>query len=254
MPYTKVREVWTDNVGQEVNAAALNQFESGIATATSIAEQAASSVALKAPIASPSFSGIPTCPTPATTDNTTRIANCALVDAKISAAGVGGGSSAIDSSTDTVSVIATSATTNLDMGGRRSRYFRVTLSANTTFAFINVPANVYSEWSVELIQDATGGRTVGWPATRWIRGIAPSPSTDANDVNVLNFWTPEGTQYRGFFILEDGAAPGNVTAPGAPTVTSVTPGDGSLTVAFSPPASNGGATILEYEALEEAVV
>ena len=36
------------------------------------------------------------------------------------------------------------------------------------------------------------------------------------------------------------------TAPGAPTITGVTVGDGQATVTFTPPASNGGATITKY--------
>ena len=39
---------------------------------------------------------------------------------------------------------------------------------------------------------------------------------------------------------------GGVTAPGAPTITGVTVGDGQATVTFTPPASNGGATITKY--------
>lgn len=38
-----------------------------------------------------------------------------------------------------------------------------------------------------------------------------------------------------------------VAAPGAPTITEVTPGDGQLSVAFTAPSSNGGATITDYE-------
>ena len=37
-----------------------------------------------------------------------------------------------------------------------------------------------------------------------------------------------------------------VTSPGAPTIGSVTPGDGSASVAFTAPVSNGGATITSY--------
>jgi len=38
------------------------------------------------------------------------------------------------------------------------------------------------------------------------------------------------------------------TVPGAPTITSATPGDRSVTVAFSPPASDGGGHIFQYKA------
>jgi hypothetical protein len=40
---------------------------------------------------------------------------------------------------------------------------------------------------------------------------------------------------------------GGGTVPDAPTITAITPGDGSLSVAFTPPASNGGAAISNYE-------
>ncbi len=45
-----------------------------------------------------------------------------------------------------------------------------------------------------------------------------------------------------------GAAKGTATVPGAPTVTSVTAGTRSVIVAFSAPASNGGAKITHYRA------
>ncbi len=38
------------------------------------------------------------------------------------------------------------------------------------------------------------------------------------------------------------------TAPGSPTITSITAGNTMLTIAFDPPSSNGGATITSYEA------
>jgi hypothetical protein len=43
-------------------------------------------------------------------------------------------------------------------------------------------------------------------------------------------------------------APPVITVPGAPTITSVKAGHHSITVSFSPPASNGGSSIFEYRA------
>ena len=40
---------------------------------------------------------------------------------------------------------------------------------------------------------------------------------------------------------------GGGTAPGVPTITGITPGDGSLSVAFTPPVSDGGAAISNYQ-------
>ena len=44
-------------------------------------------------------------------------------------------------------------------------------------------------------------------------------------------------------------SPPVITVPGAPTITSATAGHHSVTVAFSPPASNGGSSIFEYKAV-----
>ena len=42
-------------------------------------------------------------------------------------------------------------------------------------------------------------------------------------------------------------------APGAPTITNITPGNGQLTVAFTPPSSDGGDPITEYQYLIDGV-
>lgn len=52
--------------------------------------QAETDIGLKAPLASPVFTGTPTAPTPATADSSTKIATTALVDAKISGAVING--------------------------------------------------------------------------------------------------------------------------------------------------------------------
>ena len=45
----------------------------------------------------------------------------------------------------------------------------------------------------------------------------------------------------------NGTPAGAVTVPGAPTIATVTPGDGQLSVAFTAPGSNGGAPITNYD-------
>ena len=45
------------------------------------------------------------------------------------------------------------------------------------------------------------------------------------------------------------AAAGGATAPGAPTIGTATAGDGTVSVAFTAPASNGGSAILDYQVL-----
>lgn len=55
------------------------------------------------------------------------------------------------------------------------------------------------------------------------------------------------------FLIEAEELPAAATAttPGAPTITSVTPGDGSVTVAFTEPADTGGSAITGYLALAQ---
>jgi len=59
--------------------------------------------------------------------------------------------------------------------------------------------------------------------------------------------TTSNAQALGVSDIEIVAAGGGGTAPGAPTITGITPGDGSLSVAFTPPASDGGAAISNYQ-------
>jgi hypothetical protein len=54
--------------------------------------------------------------------------------------------------------------------------------------------------------------------------------------------------YNYGLILLRSSAPPPPTAPGAPTLNSATPGDGRVTLAWSAPASNGGAAISSYTA------
>jgi hypothetical protein len=48
-----------------------------------------------------------------------------------------------------------------------------------------------------LTQDATGGRTITWPASvKWPEGIAQQPAAAANSVSIINLlWT--GTTWLG---------------------------------------------------------
>jgi hypothetical protein len=105
-----------------------------------------------------------------------------------------------------VSVTASTATTTIDLQSFRTRYYRVTLNANTTFAFTNVIANVYSEWTVEVAQDATGGRTIAWPTMRWDVDTIPPPLTAANSVTVYTIWSRGGTPFCAAQVLKSTGA------------------------------------------------
>jgi hypothetical protein len=76
----------------------------------------------------------------------------------------------------------------------------VTLSADCTFTFDNPPSSPASAaWSFTLIltQGASGGPytaafTGGSTSVKWAGGTAPTLSTGANDVDILQFTTANG--------------------------------------------------------------
>ena len=68
-----------------------------------------------------------------------------------------------------------------------------TLAGNTTFTFSGATAGTACSFGLYLTQDATGSRTVTWPASvRWAGGAAPTLSTAANSVDILVFETING--------------------------------------------------------------
>ncbi len=110
-------------------------------------------------------------------------------------------------------VIATATGTSFDFGARYTELntaatavasttidcsvgniFTVTMSASiTTLAFSNVPASgrAYS-LTLILAQDATGGRSITWPAAvKWPSGTAPTLSA-ANKVDIVTLVTTNG--------------------------------------------------------------
>ena len=85
--------------------------------------------------------------------------------------------------------------------------FTVTHNANiTTLTISNTPASGKAgSFTLILTQDATGGRTITFPATvKWSGGTAPTLSTTANKDNVLSFFTVDGgTKWFGAQIGKD---------------------------------------------------
>lgn len=91
----------------------------------------------------------------------------------------------------TVNSTTTGATT-LDFS--TTNVFDLTLTGNTTFTFINPPPStrVYTATLI-LKQDATGGRSVTWPASRrYAGGVTPPPTTTANAVDIWTVTTYDG--------------------------------------------------------------
>lgn len=92
--------------------------------------------------------------------------------------------------------------TTLDLS--TTNIYNATLTGNTTLTFSNPPASgtLYSLMIIAK-QDATGSRIITWPASvKWPNASAPTLSTAANAVDVLNFFTVDGgTTYYGALSL-----------------------------------------------------
>ena len=79
--------------------------------------------------------------------------------------------------------------------------FEITLTANCSFTFSNPPASGKAgNFMLVLKQDATGSRTVTWPAAvDWPSATAPTLTTTASGVDILTFMTTDGgTRWYGF--------------------------------------------------------
>jgi hypothetical protein len=86
---------------------------------------------------------------------------------------------------------ATTATTTLNL--TNGNVFNVTLTVNTTFVFTGSTSGKACSFSLYRKQDATGSRTVAWPASvKWAGGTAPTLTTTANSIDILVFETLDG--------------------------------------------------------------
>lgn len=92
----------------------------------------------------------------------------------------------------------------LNQNSGKNHNFNITLTGNCTFTITNVTANV-NGFVLFLKQDATGSRTVTWPASvDWSGGTAPTLTGTANSVDVFVFITPDGgTTWMGFLVGAD---------------------------------------------------
>jgi len=85
------------------------------------------------------------------------------------------------------------ASKTIDWGNGQQQ--KLTLTANCTLTF--TAPDGPGTFSIRLIQDATGSRTVTWPATvKWPGGTAPTLSTAANAEDIIAF-KYNGTNYYG---------------------------------------------------------
>lgn len=73
----------------------------------------------------------------------------------------------------------------------------LTLTANCTMTFPTAAAG--KSFMLVLKQDATGSRTVSWPASvKWAGGAAPTLTTTAAKADVISFICADGTNWFGF--------------------------------------------------------
>jgi hypothetical protein len=81
----------------------------------------------------------------------------------------------------------------------------LTLTANCTLTFPSVTSGVGVSFTLELVQDGTGSRTVAWPAgVKWAGGVAPVLTTTAAALDILNFYSIDGgTTWRAFLAGSD---------------------------------------------------
>ena len=71
------------------------------------------------------------------------------------------------------------------------------LTDNRTFAFSNIVTG--QPFTIIVLQDGTGSRTITWPANvKWMGGVAPTTS-GANAYDVFTLVRVDGTNYLGFF-------------------------------------------------------
>lgn len=74
----------------------------------------------------------------------------------------------------------------------RGNYMSMTLTGNVTFAFSNM--RVGTSYVLFISQDATGGRTITWPAgLRWPGGTTPTFITTASRASMVTVTPISGT-------------------------------------------------------------
>ncbi len=117
-------------------------------------------ILLRAPLASPAFTGVPTAPTPATSDNSTKVATTEYVKASITAANAGISSIGDVSSTSNAKGAVISGTTQLILTPADANFGGVVTTATQTFAGAKTFTN-----TVTFGKDIkVNGMTIGRPA------------------------------------------------------------------------------------------
>lgn len=100
----------------------------------------------------------------------------------------------------TTSAAGSSTTINLATNNN----WDVTLTANCTISFSNIPVSNLTSFTIILRQGGSGSYTVTWPGSvTWVTGSAPTLNTTVGSVNILTFLTDNGgTTVYGFNTYE----------------------------------------------------
>lgn len=98
----------------------------------------------------------------------------------------------IDSYSEKVQTLASvSSTTSINFN--TATIYNITLTQNTSLVFTNVPAGRAVTFVVQIKQDATGGRTLTFPAAvKWQGGLVPPVFSNPNAITLYNFFTLDG--------------------------------------------------------------
>lgn len=82
---------------------------------------------------------------------------------------------------------------------------KIIANGNVTFSITNPPSSGSGVMLIDLIQDATGGRSFTFPASvKWNGAITPTLTTTANHRAIIGIRTTDGgTTYRGWVIGSD---------------------------------------------------
>ena len=102
-------------------------------------------------------------------------------------------------------VVNSAATGSIPLDLSSSNVFELTLIGNTTLAFVNPPPSTVYTFTLIIRQDATGSRTITWPASvKWPGAVVPPATTSANAVDIWSGVTYDGgTTYAMSLSIKD---------------------------------------------------
>jgi hypothetical protein len=170
----------------KADAKVADTIADGVTTVAPSQNAVFDALALKAPIASPAFTGTPAAPTASQGTNTTQVATTAYVQTETAGklSTTGGGK-------DTVSNLGNlTGTISIDLANGNSFYG--TLTGSTTFTMTGFTSGKECEFVLGIVQDSTP-RSITWPtAVKWAGGTPPSISTGSGARDVFVFRSRDG--------------------------------------------------------------